>query len=214
MTAASKTHLSLLVCALYVVLPLSAAAHGAEDRDIIAVTEKLFDAMRARDAHALQALLHADARIISVKPNGDLAVRTAEEWIRGIAASPIVPDERMRAPEVRIDGPFATLWATYTLYRGKEFSHCGVDAFQYVRGGEGWRLITIAFTSRTTGCNSGDQPAGAANVPPIPAPGRLVDLGGWRVHLHCTGERSSSGPTVILEHLRPRRAGMQVRFAW
>jgi pimeloyl-ACP methyl ester carboxylesterase len=35
--------------------------------------------------------------------------------------------------------------------------------------------------------------------PPIPAPGQLVDLGGWRVHLHCTGEARASQPTVILE---------------
>ena len=199
MTAPSKTQLSLLVCALCLGLPLAAGAQGTEERDVVAATEKLFEAMRARDAVALRARLHADARIISVKPNGDLAVRTGEEWIRGIAASPVIPDERMRAPEVRIAGPLATLWATYTFHRGKEFSHCGVDAFQYVRGGDGWRLITIAFTSRTTGCSSGDGPPAAENVPPIPAPGRLIDLGGWRVHLHCTGEPSPSQPVVILE---------------
>lgn len=36
-------------------------------------------------------------------------------------------------------------------------------------------------------------------LPPLPPPGRLVDLGGWRVHLNCTGERSARQPTVILE---------------
>jgi pimeloyl-ACP methyl ester carboxylesterase len=35
--------------------------------------------------------------------------------------------------------------------------------------------------------------------PPFPPPGRLVDIGGWRLHLNCTGESSASGPTVILE---------------
>lgn len=35
--------------------------------------------------------------------------------------------------------------------------------------------------------------------PPISAPGRLVDLGGWRVHLNCTGGARPSQPTVILE---------------
>lgn len=32
-----------------------------------------------------------------------------------------------------------------------------------------------------------------------PAPGRLVDLGGWRMHLHCSGEVRAGRPTVILE---------------
>ena len=35
--------------------------------------------------------------------------------------------------------------------------------------------------------------------PPLPPPGRLVDIGGWRLHLNCTGESRTSQPTVILE---------------
>src|SRR5215475_1711794 len=35
--------------------------------------------------------------------------------------------------------------------------------------------------------------------PPFPPPGRLVDIGGWRLHLNCTGESRASQPTVILE---------------
>jgi pimeloyl-ACP methyl ester carboxylesterase len=35
--------------------------------------------------------------------------------------------------------------------------------------------------------------------PPFPAPGRLVDVGGWRLHLYCTGDARPSRPTVILE---------------
>lgn len=35
--------------------------------------------------------------------------------------------------------------------------------------------------------------------PPLPPPGRLVDVGGWRLHLNCTGEARPSQPAVILE---------------
>lgn len=35
--------------------------------------------------------------------------------------------------------------------------------------------------------------------PPFPPPGRLIDIGGWRLHLNCTGEARASQPTVILE---------------
>ena len=35
--------------------------------------------------------------------------------------------------------------------------------------------------------------------PPLPPPGRLVDVGGWRLHLNCTGSAGGQGPTVILE---------------
>jgi hypothetical protein len=35
--------------------------------------------------------------------------------------------------------------------------------------------------------------------PPYPLPGRLVDVGGWRLHLNCTGVIRATQPTVILE---------------
>src|SRR5436305_15119662 len=35
--------------------------------------------------------------------------------------------------------------------------------------------------------------------PPFPPPGTLVDVGGWRLHLNCTGEVRAAQPTVILE---------------
>jgi pimeloyl-ACP methyl ester carboxylesterase len=34
---------------------------------------------------------------------------------------------------------------------------------------------------------------------PFPAPGRLIDVGGWKLHLNCTGAKTGSQPTVILE---------------
>src|SRR6266511_1868 len=37
------------------------------------------------------------------------------------------------------------------------------------------------------------------SAPPLPPPGKLVDVGGWRLHLHCTGEARAGQPTVILE---------------
>ena len=35
--------------------------------------------------------------------------------------------------------------------------------------------------------------------PPLPPPGQLVDVGGWRLHLNCTGQRAAGAPVVILE---------------
>jgi pimeloyl-ACP methyl ester carboxylesterase len=40
---------------------------------------------------------------------------------------------------------------------------------------------------------------GPSAQPPFPPPGRMVDVGGWRLHLNCTGEVRASQPTVILE---------------
>ena len=35
--------------------------------------------------------------------------------------------------------------------------------------------------------------------PPLPPPGQLIDVGGWKLHLNCTGTRAAGTPLVILE---------------
>jgi pimeloyl-ACP methyl ester carboxylesterase len=39
----------------------------------------------------------------------------------------------------------------------------------------------------------------AQTEPPVPAPGKMVDIGGWKIHLNCTGEAKPNQPTIILE---------------
>lgn len=40
------------------------------------------------------------------------------------------------------------------------------------------------------------QPVGA---PPLPPPGKLIDVGGWKLHLYCTGVARPNQPTIVLE---------------
>src|SRR5437868_10982633 len=42
-------------------------------------------------------------------------------------------------------------------------------------------------------------PQNESASPPFPAPGTLIDVGGWRLHLNCTGVAHAGQPTVILE---------------
>jgi pimeloyl-ACP methyl ester carboxylesterase len=54
-------------------------------------------------------------------------------------------------------------------------------------------LVCVLLHVVTAGAQSDTQ------QPPLPPPGRLVDLGGWRLHIHCTGKARATQPTVILE---------------
>src|SRR5205085_12045490 len=38
------------------------------------------------------------------------------------------------------------------------------------------------------------QGAVDGSPPPFPPPGRLIDVGGWRLHLNCTGTASPTKP--------------------
>src|SRR5262245_46314211 len=48
-------------------------------------------------------------------------------------------------------------------------------------------------------CFAVSRAQSSASGPPYAAPGRLVDIGGWKLHLNCTGEAKPQQPTVILE---------------
>ena len=55
-------------------------------------------------------------------------------------------------------------------------------------------LIVVLLTAITS------SPAEAQASPDAPrAPGRLIDLGGWHMHLNCTGNRPAGSPLVVLE---------------
>jgi pimeloyl-ACP methyl ester carboxylesterase len=58
-----------------------------------------------------------------------------------------------------------------------------------------WVVALVSFALPATVVVTQNQPA----QPPFPPPGKLVDVGGWRLHLNCTGEARASQPTVILE---------------
>ena len=61
-----------------------------------------------------------------------------------------------------------------------------------------WSLLFV-LGSFLTSLSSSAEPQKGSPSAPIPPPGLLVDVGGWRLHLYCTGEAKSSDPTVILE---------------
>ena len=122
-----------------------------DEREVLAVVNQLFDAMRARDTAKMRSLLHKDARLASPGVrNGIFAVTviSPDSWLGQIGGSTGgVLDERITGAEVKVDGALASVWAAYSSHR-ERFSHCGVDAFHLVRMPEGWRIIDLADTRR------------------------------------------------------------------
>lgn len=126
-----------------------------ESAAVVAVANRLFAAMEARDTAAIRALFLPAARIVSVgRQNGAAVVRDrgVGDFLPGIVMAPETLIERMWSPEVRIDGDLATLRAPYDFQLGRRFSHCGVDAFQLVRQDGAWRIAALSYTMQREGC--------------------------------------------------------------
>jgi pimeloyl-ACP methyl ester carboxylesterase len=63
-----------------------------------------------------------------------------------------------------------------------------------------WRRSLASIATAFLMCLSASASAqSVSDAAPYPPPGRLVDIGGWRLHLNCSGEANTSHPTVILE---------------
>jgi hypothetical protein len=139
-----------------------AAAQAAAEKDVVAVVEKTFTAMLARDTAGMKALFDPNARLVSgVTRDGVTTVSytSMNDFIAGVGrGTGPGANERIYAPEVRIDGNLAAVWTFYTLHVGDRFIHCGVDAFHLIRGDKGWKIVAIADTRRTENC---DPPGGA-----------------------------------------------------
>ena len=118
-----------------------------EERAVIAAAQALFDAMETLDGEAFRDSMVPEGFLMAVgfettrrTTRDDFATRLADQ------TRPMY--ERMWDPEVRIDGPVATLWAAYDFYNAAEFSHCGTDAFQLVQTADGWKVVMISYTSQ------------------------------------------------------------------
>ncbi len=129
----------------------------ADEREVLGVVRRLFDGMRARDTATMRAQLHPDARMASPSTrNGTVSVESPGNWLSSVAGSTGgVLDERITSAVVKVDGPLASVWASYTFYVGDRLSHCGVDAFHLVRLPTGWRILDLADTRRRDNCPTG-----------------------------------------------------------
>jgi CubicO group peptidase (beta-lactamase class C family) len=128
-----------------------------DDRSLIlAAIDKLFAGMKALDADAMWSVVDRDARLVQTD------TRDGQPWVRATPMSEFIsgiaeyqgPEliEKAWDPEVRIEDNLATVWVSYAFYRGERFSHCGEDTFQLAKGPLGWKIIAIADTRRTEGC--------------------------------------------------------------
>lgn len=128
------------------------AGPASQEKAVVEAVQKVFDAMLAKDAAALEAAFVQGAVLAAVRDDGRVAVTPAGGWQAGIVKAEGALLERMWSPKVFIDGNLATLWAPYDFHRGGKFSHCGTDQVTLVRQDGQWRIVSLAYTMKRSGC--------------------------------------------------------------
>ena len=124
-----------------------------EDRKAAAeVPDRLFAAMRAKDADAIRAIFTPEGQLVAVdRPRSGeglskTRVFTADAFARTIAEGKGEYIEKMPEKDVQLAGDLAVVSGRYTFYVGDKFSHCGLNTFHLVRSEAGWRIANGAST--------------------------------------------------------------------
>ena len=147
------------LCLLLVTTATAQTAKSGEKEDAgkeaLAVVNKLFDAMRAKDAAAMRALFTAEGQLTATqRRDGQPSLRTfnGEAFAKLIVETKGVLKERMYKPEVLVRGDLVLVRGRYGFYVDDRFSHCGTNSFHLMRTTEGWKIVNAASTIELEAC--------------------------------------------------------------
>lgn len=134
------------------------------DEQILKPIENLFRAMETSDTVLLRKAFHTDVALvtITVDPGGGIsAIRresSIENFLRSIGKQ---KTEQFHEPiynvDIKQEGNFAQVWASYAFFLGKNFHHCGIDTFQLLKTNDGWKIFYLADTRQTKDCIVPDE---------------------------------------------------------
>jgi tetratricopeptide (TPR) repeat protein len=122
---------------------------------VVAVVQRLFDAMAARDTAAARALLLPGTRFVSMAADTSVAaprIQVDSAFLRMLGTSRERLLERMWSPVVQVQGSIATVWTPYDFHVDGRWSHCGIDTVTLLRVGQAWRIAALVYTVQRRGC--------------------------------------------------------------
>ncbi len=135
------------------------AQHEAEGFAIMAPITTLFTGMNLGDSAMVHRAFTDDATMASIgKDKTGIVTLRRESSVAGFLKAVGSPhqepwSEPIWDARVEVDGDLAQVWTRYAFYLGKNFKHCGVDAFQLVKQQGTWKIFHLADTRQTVDCN-------------------------------------------------------------
>ena len=132
------------------VVSISLIAAQASERDAVMKTmQAFFDTMTARNVEGAREILQPQGRFHAMtmkdgKP--DVRAFANEEYFANLEASKQKMQERIWNADVRINGLIANVTAPYDFWIDGKFSHCGVDSFDLIKTGDGWKIAGGVYT--------------------------------------------------------------------
>ncbi|PYT00080.1 MAG: hypothetical protein DMF63_08920 [Acidobacteria bacterium] len=150
-----KTIMRYIVAVLILMFGCSfVGAQPAADREsAIAVVNRLFAVMKAKDAEQIRSVFSSDGQLIAIDKPKDGKGISKTRVLTGDAFATLIASnkgadyiEHMPSPEARVTGDLAVVSGRYTFHLGDKLSHCGTNTFNLVRTETGWKIANAAST--------------------------------------------------------------------
>ena len=130
-------------------LSTSSPNNDAEKEAVKNVIKQTFKAMITVDTVLLKSCFAPGAIMHVVQNQKDsVIVRTSRvaDFVASIGKQqPGALDERSFDEIIYIDRELASAWAPYTFHRNGQFSHKGIDSFQFVKLKDGWKIQYLIY---------------------------------------------------------------------
>jgi hypothetical protein len=127
----------------------SSPNNDAEKEAVKNVIKQTFKAMITVDTVLLKSCFAPGAIMHVIQNQKDsVIVRTSRvaDFVASIGKQqPGALDERSFDEIIYIDRELASAWAPYTFHRNGQFSHKGIDSFQFVKLKEGWKIQYLIY---------------------------------------------------------------------
>ncbi|SFU42899.1 hypothetical protein SAMN05216480_103120 [Pustulibacterium marinum] len=134
-----------------------AVAQSSEE-SVKQTVQDFFKAFHAKDTVALADFAYGYVELQSIGKDKEGKVKLDSQpyrtFVKSIGSIPdhIKFEERLTDYIIKVDGDMANAWTPYEFYMNGEFSHCGVNSFQFIKIDTGWKIIYLVDTKRKEGC--------------------------------------------------------------
>lgn len=131
---------------------------GSDEAAVMAPVDAIFAGLAAQDGQAILAQVRPEgaATVAVEQADGTRTIRRMSwaQFAAGIKPGPQKLEERMTNPAIDIDGDIAMVWGRYVFLIDGRTHHCGVNHFDLLRENGQWKVLSVTWSQRTTGCEN------------------------------------------------------------
>jgi hypothetical protein len=136
--------------------PSIALRPTADETAVLAAMDRYLAAISASDLDTMSSMQTPDGMNYRARalPSGGMEIlgRPNSYWVDPARKDGRTYLERYWAPTVLVRGGIAMVWAPYEFWIDGKTSHCGIDAFNFIKVGDEWHVANSMWTVEPEAC--------------------------------------------------------------